>query len=170
MENTNIKNLKIEGVKLVQLGTPPTFQYPFVDDRGILYEVWHASDKYVPEVKQVYVVNSFSPESVRAFHKHANLFDLFIIIRGTAKFVLVDDREDSPTYYKQMEVMDVVVLTAENPRLLVVPPGVFHGWKPVVPEGATLLSLATEEYIHDNPDEVRIDPYTFGDVWTVKGR
>ncbi|MHC4067362.1 MAG: dTDP-4-dehydrorhamnose 3,5-epimerase family protein, partial [Planctomycetota bacterium] len=103
------------------------------DDRGYLYEVIHSSDSFVSQFGQVYVVGDRVQYITRAYHKHAHLHDWFCIVHGSAKFVLVDDREDSPTY----RMFDIVVGTGRTPSLVVVPPGVYHGWMSLEPD--TLL-------------------------------
>lgn len=136
-----------------------------VDDRGYLMEIIHANDPFLPKFGQVYLVGNPARGTIRAFHKHKVLWDYFFISHGTAKFVLVDDREDSPTY----QHMNLFVLSARNPSLLVVPPGVYHGWMSLE-DDTQLISTASEIYNRENPDEVRIPPDSFGDVWAVKGR
>jgi dTDP-4-dehydrorhamnose 3,5-epimerase len=103
--------------------------------------------------------------TIRAFHKHEELWDWFFISHGSAKFVLKDDREDSPTN----EEMMTVVISAQAPRLLVVPPGVFHGWISLE-DDTQMVSTASHTYNQENPDETRIPPDSFGDVWEVTGR
>lgn len=136
-----------------------------VDDRGYLMEVIHANDPFLPKFGQVYLVGNPARGTIRAFHKHKVLWDYFFVSHGTAKFALVDDREDSPTY----QHMNLFVLSARNPGLLVVPPGVYHGWMSLE-DDTQLISTASEIYNRENPDEVRVPPDSFGDVWTVKGR
>lgn len=136
-----------------------------VDDRGYLIELLRANDKYFTKFGQVYLVGDFAQGTIRAYHKHDTLWDWFIITHGAAKFVLVDDRKDSPTY----QTMNVFVISQRNPSLLVVPPGVFHGWM-ALEDDTQLISIASEVYNRDKPDEIRIPPDSFGDVWTVKGR
>ena len=136
-----------------------------VDDRGYLIEILRASDPHFTRFGQVYLVGNFGRGTVRAFHKHEELWDWFFISHGAAKFVLVDDRPDSPTYKEQ----NVFVSSSRNPSLLVVPPGVFHGWMSLE-EDTQMLSTASDVYKRENPDEVRIPPDSFGDVWSVKGR
>ena len=148
----------IEGVQLIPLDV-------HVDDRGYLIEIVRATDPYLPKFGQVYVVGDQVRGVIRAFHKHAELWDFFFISHGAAKFVLKDDRPQSATY-RQMETY---VLTQRNPALLVVPPGVYHGWMSLE-DDTQMISTASEVYRRDNPDEVRIPPDSFGDVWTVKGR
>jgi dTDP-4-dehydrorhamnose 3,5-epimerase len=136
-----------------------------VDDRGYLIEIIRATDPYFTKFGQVYLVGNFAKGTIRAFHKHKYLWDWFFISHGSAKFVLVDDREDSPTYKE----MNTFVVCSRNPSLIVVPPGVYHGWMSLE-DDTQLVSTASEVYNRENPDEVRIPPDSFGDVWTVKGR
>jgi dTDP-4-dehydrorhamnose 3,5-epimerase len=65
--------------------------------------------------------------------------------------------------------MDVFVIGSRNPSLLVVPPGVFHGWMSLE-DDTQMISVASEVYVREKPDEVRVPPDSFGDVWKVKGR
>ncbi|MEM7815222.1 MAG: dTDP-4-dehydrorhamnose 3,5-epimerase family protein [Candidatus Aenigmatarchaeota archaeon] len=154
----------IEGVQQIPLVAN-------VDDRGYLVEILRASEpknsawSLCHKFGQVYLVGNFGRGTIRAFHKHEKLWDWFFISHGTAKFVLVDDRPNSPTY-KQVSTF---VLSHKNPTLLVVPPGVFHGWMSLE-DDTQLISIASEVYNREKPDEVRIPPDSFGDVWSVKGR
>lgn len=140
------------------------------DDRGYLFEVIHVSDLFVPQFGQLYIVGNRTPHTVRAFHKHRDLHDWFCIVNGSAKFVLVDDREESPTYRKS----DTLVGSARKPSLIVVPPGVYHGWMSL--ESNTILcSVASHEYDRENPDEKRVQPDAFdellgGNPWRIVGR
>ena len=153
----------IDGVKVIDLVTHE-------DDRGYLTEVVsHSGDAgphgVVHQFGQVYLVGDPVRGTVRAFHKHAELWDWFFISHGGAKFVLKDDREGSPTHGEMM----TVVASSRKPRLIVVPPGVYHGWMSLE-DDTQLVSTARHTYNPTNPDEVRIPPDSFGDVWTVKGR
>jgi dTDP-4-dehydrorhamnose 3,5-epimerase len=141
-----------------------------VDDRGYLIEVVRRSGAAGPhavifQFGQVYLVGNHNRGTIRAFHKHKFLWDYFFISHGSAKFVLVDDREDSPTYRE----MNIFVICDRNPSLLIVPPGVYHGWMSLE-DDTQMISIASEVYNPEDPDEVRIPPDSFGDVWVVKGR
>ena len=140
------------------------------DDRGYLFEVLHASDAFVTQFGQVYVVGDRIERVVRAYHKHKELHDWFAIVHGSAKFVLVDDREESPSYRKA----DIVVGSARTPSVIVVPPGVYHGWMSLEPD-TLLCSTASHEYNRDEPDEVRIPLDAFDELlghspWQILGR
>jgi dTDP-4-dehydrorhamnose 3,5-epimerase len=153
----------IEGVKVVPLDTHH-------DDRGYLIEiVRHADDPephgVVHRFGQVYLVGDLTHGTVRAFHKHSELWDWFFISHGTAKFILVDDREGSPSRGERM----TVVIGERRPALVIVPPGVYHGWM-ALEDDTQLISIASHTYNRAQPDEVRIPPDHFGDLWTVEGR
>ncbi len=129
------------------------------DDRGYLYEVLHGSDPFVSKFGQVYMVGDRIEYVTRAYHKHEELHDWFCIVHGAAKFVLVDDRETSPTYRK----FDILVGTGRTPSLVVVPPGVYHGWMSLEPD-TLMCSTASHEYNAEKPDEVRVSPSHFDEL------
>lgn len=136
-----------------------------VDDRGYLVEIIRATDPHFTKFGQVYLVGDLTRGTTRAFHKHEELWDWFFISHGSAKFVLVDDRPGSPTYKEQ----NTFVAGTRNPSLLVIPPGVYHGWMSLE-DDTQMISTASDVYNRAKPDEVRIPPDSFGDVWSVKGR
>lgn len=141
-----------------------------MDDRGYLIEMIRATGDGEPhsiahQVAQVYLVGNQARGTIRAFHKHRELWDWFFISHGSAKFVLQDDRPDSPT----RGALLTIVAGERNPHLIAVPPGVYHGWMSLE-EDTQMISVASHAYNRQNPDEVRIPPDSFGDVWTVQGR
>jgi dTDP-4-dehydrorhamnose 3,5-epimerase len=155
--------MPIEGIKVIDLELHE-------DDRGSLVVIArtlsdaHPNDLIDP-FGEVYLVSDPTRGIIRAFHKHQEMWDYFCIIHGSAKFVFRDDRSDSPTHQE----MVTLVTSGRKPRLIVVPPGVFHGWMSLEND-TQMISLASHIYNRENPDEVRIPPDSFGDVWTVKGR
>ena len=148
----------IDGVKVVPL-------VAHVDDRGYLIEILRATDPHFSKFGQVYLVGNMARGTVRAFHKHKELWDFFFISHGSAKFALRDDRPESATYQE----MNTFVIGARNPGLIVVPPGVYHGWMSLE-DDTQMISTASEVYNRQNPDEVRVPPDSFGYAWEVKER
>ena len=130
----------------------------------------HASDGFVPTIAQVYHVHDPRPDTVRAFHAHERLHDWFHIVHGSAIFGLVDGREGGPTYQQVLRL----VLTSRKPQLLVIPPGVYHGWMSLEPH-TIMTSIASHEYDRDRPDEHRVPADHFdvlfgGSPWRVEAR
>ncbi len=134
-----------------------------VDDRGYLTEILRATDEHFTKFGQVYIVGMVKSNVIRAWHKHEVLWDWFFISHGTAKFALYDDREDNPTYKE----INTFVISARNPALLTVPPGVFHGWMSLE-DDTQLISTASEVYNKENPDEIRVPYDSFNYDWSVK--
>lgn len=141
-----------------------------MDDRGYLIEIARCTGGEEPHAVvhkfgQVYLVGDMARGTIRAFHKHNELWDWFFISHGSAKFVLKDDRKDSPTYGEMM----TIVVGERRQRLIIVPPGVYHGWMSLE-DDTQMVSTASHTYNRQQPDEVRIPPDSFGDIWTVEGR
>ena len=147
---------KINGLEIIPLMVS-------FDDRGYLFEIIHNYD--MSKFGQVYVVGDPVRGVIRAFHKHNVLWDYFCIIKGSAKFVFVDDRKESKTFKQQ----EIIILSEKSPKMIIVPPDIYHGWMSLE-DDTIMISVASEIYNKEKPDEIRISPDSFGDVWTIKGK
>ncbi|MBM3707692.1 MAG: dTDP-4-dehydrorhamnose 3,5-epimerase [Actinobacteria bacterium] len=134
-----------------------------VDDRGYLIEILRASDEYFTKFGQVYIVGDNARNIIRAFHVHEVLWDWFFISHGSAKFALVDRRKNSPTF----EEINTFILTDRKPQLLIIPPGIYHGWMSLE-DDTQMISTASEVYNRENPDEKRVPYDSFGYDWSIK--
>ena len=136
----------------------------FIDDRGFLSQILPEGDKSF-NIKRIYSTGNFSKGTIRGFHKHSRERKAFFVTSVAAKFVAVDDRKDSPTY-KQI---DTFVLSQLNPSVLVVPTGVYTGWMSLE-DKTVIIGISSEPFDKNNPDDERLDPLTYGNVWEVKSR
>jgi len=136
----------------------------FIDDRGFLSQILPEGDESF-QIKRIYSTGNFSKGTVRGFHKHSREKKVFFVISGAAKFVVVDDRNDSSTYKET----NTFVLSTLNPSVLVIPTGVYTGWVSLS-ENTVVLGISSESFDKNNPDDERADPNSFGDVWNVKDR
>ena len=136
----------------------------FIDDRGFLSQILPEGDDTF-DVKRLYTTGNFSKGTVRGFHKHQREKKAFFVTSGAAKFVAVDDRKNSPTY----EEINSFILSTLNPSVLVIPTGVYTGWMSLN-SNTVVLGISSEVFDKNNPDDERLDPYTYGDVWEVKNR
>lgn len=137
----------------------------FVDDRGFLSQTLPEGAVGDFVVRRIYVTGNFARGTIRGFHKHSRERKAFFVTSGAAKFVAVDDRMDSPTYKE----IDTFVLSAMNPSVLTVPTQVYTGWMSLE-SNTVVIGMSTEEFDPENPDDKRLDPYAFGDVWKVRDR
>jgi dTDP-4-dehydrorhamnose 3,5-epimerase len=136
-----------------------------VDDRGYLMEVLREYDPHFKRFGYMYVAGDNVRGVVRAFHKHLNMWEWFYCSSGSARYVLVDDRSESPTY-KQA---NSIVIGQRNPCVLVVPPGVFHGWVSLE-DNTQIVAVGSEPYNPKALDEVRVPADSFETQWEVQAR
>ena len=137
------------------------------DERGWLMEMLRCEDEVFTKFGQVYLSVVY-PGVVKGWHYHKIQTDNFTVVKGMAKVVLYDGREDSATYGETNEFF----MGERNPILLVIPPYVLHGVKGIGTEPVYLINCPTESYNYDNPDEYRVAPDS-GEVpydWELKKR
>jgi dTDP-4-dehydrorhamnose 3,5-epimerase len=148
----------IEGVKVKELKVIP-------DDRGSLMEMFRSDDPDFQKFGQVYMTMVY-PGVVKAWHYHKKQTDHFVCVSGMAKIGLYDDREGSPTRGET----NTVVIGWQRQRLVIIPPGVYHGFTPVGPDPAYIINVPTELFDYDEPDEFRrpFDDAEIGYDWAVK--
>lgn len=144
------------------------------DDRGSLFEVLHdyelsyekvVGESDIPAFGQVYIVRSPVRGTIRGFHRHVQLWDYFTVVHGRAK-VVVARRDFGPARIAADAIWSTV-LAAEAPSLVVIPPYLYHGWEALT-DDTVLVSIGSEVYDSQRPDEERIRFDAFGDVWGIK--
>jgi dTDP-4-dehydrorhamnose 3,5-epimerase len=137
------------------------------DDRGHLAEIYRTDTEYHRlfggKINQVYIVEDPVRGTIRAFHRHRELWDFFFISHGSAKFALHDGRKDSPTFGET----NTFVMGDKQRAMLVVPPGVYHGWMSLE-DNTQLLSIASHTYNREHPDEERVPYDSFGYNWSIQ--
>lgn len=134
------------------------------DERGYLMEILRADDPMFTKFGQVYVSATY-PGVVKAWHYHKVQVDHFACIAGMIKLVLVDTRDGSPTH----GVVNEFFIGVQQPMLVEIPAGVYHGWKCISTEMSLVINVPTEPYAYAAPDEYRIEPHgTLPYDWTRK--
>jgi len=126
---------------------------PLHDERGFLMEILRSDDEGFMRFGQCYVTAAY-PGVVKAWHYHARQTDTFCVLRGMAKVVLYDAREQSPTRGEVNEFF----LGELQPARLRIPKGVYHGFKNIGTELCLVLNLPDQLYDYNEPDEYRLDP------------
>ena len=98
-----------------------------------------------------------STEHVVAWHKHNIQTDYWVCIKGSFKIGLATYEEGANFEY----------LSDRNPRVLKIPPGIYHGYKALEPD-SILMYYLTEKY---NPqDEFRAKVGDFGENWKTENK
>ena len=139
----------------------------FPDERGFFSEALRKDWKELlgdDEIVQINVSYSY-PGIIRAWHRHVRgQVDYFLVLKGAMKICAYDDREDSPTRGKLVEI----VATEKKPQVVRIPGYYWHGTKTVSSSPSLLVYFVTRLYDYNNPDEERrpwndptiIDPRT----------
>ena len=137
----------IAGVKVKELRVIP-------DERGRLMEIMRSDDECFRHFGQVYATTTY-PHVVKAWHYHKIQTDNVTVVKGMLKLVLYDPRDGSPTKGEINEFF----IGEHNPRLVQIPPQIYHGWMCVSEQEAIAVNIPTEAYNREKPDEYRVHPH-----------
>ena len=121
------------------------------DERGKVMHMLKNTDKHFEAFGEIYFSCIF-PDVIKAWHLHDKMILNYAVPYGRIKFVLYDDRPDSPTRGEVQELF----LGEENYSLVTVPRKVWNGFKGVGTEVAVVANCAS---IPHHPSEIhRRDP------------
>lgn len=136
-------------------------------DHGVITEIFRpAWDPTGLPVVHAYQSRLF-PSAIGAWSCHMKSIDRLFVNQGHLKLVLYDDREESATRGRLMELH----VGDARPALVVIPVGVWHGLQNLGPSDALMLNFPTLAYDYADPDHYRLPwdspeiPYT----WTPTG-
>jgi len=129
----------------------PLRQIP--DERGKVMHMLRRDDPWFREFGEIYFSVVF-PGAIKAWHLHRRMTLNYAVPSGRIKLVLYDERDGSPTRGALQEIF-----TGEDVyALVVVPPGIWNGFKGLGIGPAIVANCAT---IPHDPDEiVRMDPFS----------
>lgn len=113
----------------------------YEDARGWLVEIFrHDEVDYMPAMSYVSVTK---PGVVRGPHEHVYQSDCFVFVGpGSFDLFLWDRRENSKTKGEHVKIG----VGENNPTMVVVPPGVVHGYKCVSDNDAWCINLPDKLY------------------------
>lgn len=135
----------IQGVQVVPLKRIP-------DERGTIFHMLRATDAHFIQFGEIYFASVY-PGVVKGWHKHREMTLNYSCVFGRIKLVLYDDRENSSTQGQLMEEF----LGPENYSLVVIPPGIWCGFKGMSEPFALVANCCT--HLHDPLRTTRLDPF-----------
>src|SRR3989344_9085895 len=107
----------------------------YTDERGWLAEVWREDEvRFKPAMCYVSITK---PGVVRGPHEHDKQSDCFIFI-GPGNFEL--------HLWDKKGAHDILSVGQDNPALVIVPPGVVHGYKNISDVDALSINLPNALY------------------------
>ena len=139
----------------------------FGDSRGFFMETWHAAKFAAAGLDLSFVQDNHSKSvqgTLRGLHYQIEKPQgkLVRVISGEVFDVAVDLRKSSPTFGRWMGD----ILSAENKKMLWVPPGFGHGFYVLSPE-AEFVYKCTELYAPEHERCIRWDDPELGIVWPL---
>jgi dTDP-4-dehydrorhamnose 3,5-epimerase len=129
----------------------PLRQIP--DERGKVMHMLRADAPHFQQFGEIYFSGVY-PGAIKAWHIHKIMTLNYAVVQGMIKFVLYDDRKDSPTHGELQELF----IGEQNYCLVTVPPLVWNGFKGMGSSMALVANCTTHAY---TPGEIdRLDPFT----------
>jgi len=112
----------------------------FSDGRGFFFEGMRAS--WLPGDRRwvQWNISRSAANVVRGLHFHRLQSDYWLVADGAIRVALVDLRPRSATHKKAV----CLEIDSANPRGLIIPPGVLHGYR--ILKDATVMYLVDHEY------------------------
>jgi dTDP-4-dehydrorhamnose 3,5-epimerase len=135
----------IDGVQVVPL-------LRIADERGTIMHMLRATDPHFMEFGEIYFSTVYRGV-VKGWHKHSEMTLNYACVFGRIKLVLYDERAGSPSEGEVLEVF----LGPDNYALVVIPPGVWNGFKGMSDPWAVVANCATHP--HDPSRSERVDPF-----------
>ena len=135
----------IEGVQVLPLRR-------IADERGTIFHMLKKTDPHFIEFGEVYF-SSIYPGVVKGWHRHRDMTLNYACVFGRVKVVLYDDRAASPSLGEVTEVF----LGPDHYALVIIPPGIWNGFKGMSDPYAILANCCTHS--HDPARSERLDPF-----------
>lgn len=135
----------IDGVQVVPLQRIP-------DERGTVLHMLRATDPHFTQFGEIYFSTVY-PGVVKGWHRHQEMTLNYACPFGRIKLVLYDERPGSATKGRLQEVF----LGPDGYSLVVIPPGIWNGFKGMSDPYAIVANCASHP--HDPARSERLDPF-----------
>jgi dTDP-4-dehydrorhamnose 3,5-epimerase len=122
------------------------------DERGKVMKMLSRDDAVFSEFGEVYFSVCY-PGAIKGWHIHKRMTLNYAVPVGHIKFVLYDERQNSPTRGQVQEFF----LGPDNYCLVTVPPMIWNGFKCISNEAAFVVNCATIG--HDPQESDKRDPF-----------
>ena len=110
----------------------------YTDERGWLMELFRSDEIEGGVLPVMSYISMTAPGVARGPHEHTYQTDYFCFAGpSTFKVYLWDGRESSPTF----KVKQVVMAGEEDPKIVIVPPGIIHAYKNVGPSDGLVVNF-----------------------------
>ncbi len=146
----------IAGVRIREARTIP-------DHRGTICVAYDPRWEFSPEPMVYAYEVTVRPGAIKGWILHEGYDDRLFLAAGTVKWVMYDDRSESPT----RGLVSELFFDEHHRSLLRIPRGVWHSIQNVGDVDARMINFPTAPYNYEGPDKVRLPldtesiPYSF---------
>jgi dTDP-4-dehydrorhamnose 3,5-epimerase len=123
------------------------------DERGKIMHMLRVDAPHFQQFGEVYF-SWINPGVIKAWHLHKEMTLNYACPYGLIKLVLFDDRKNSATHGEIMELF----LGPDTYTLVIVPPGIWNGFKGVANHPSLVCNCATVPHRADELE--RLDPFS----------
>ena len=121
------------------------------DDRGKVMHMLRSDSKIFKQFGEIYFSTIFY-NKIKAWHLHKVTTLNYVCIKGKVKFVLFDNRNNSPT----KGVTQEIIMSPEKYFLVTIPNNIWNGFKGLDKEESIIANCLN--FPHNEDEMVRIDP------------
>lgn len=148
----------IDGVKIVRLKQ-------FVDERGKVMHMISANSSSFVGFGEIYF-SCIYPNAIKGWHMHKKMTLNYVVPHGNIKFVLYDNRTESPTMGEVQEIF----LGPDNYCLVTVPPMIWNGFKGIGTDMAIVANCSSIMHSDDEIEKKSPNDLSIPYKWTINHR
>jgi dTDP-4-dehydrorhamnose 3,5-epimerase len=141
---TKASGAGIDGVKIVP-------KLKLFNDRGAVFHMLRKDDPEFTQFGEIYFSKVYAGV-VKAWHLHSKMTLNYLVVVGSIRLALFDDRAGSPTRGKTQELF----LEESDSKLIVIPPGIWNGFKGLGSTASIIANCATTPH---TAEEITRRPY-----------
>lgn len=134
------------------------------DERGSIMHMLKRTDPEFSKFGEVYFSTAY-PQVIKGWHLHTKQTQNYVVVSGMIKLVLLDKREQSPTY----GILEEHFVGDQKYALVQIPPGVANGYKVIGVKPAIICNCSDLEHepnemLRYSPDDKQFSDYDWSIV------
>ena len=147
-------NKVIDGVSLVKLKV-------IEDQRGAVLHMLRSDSQLFDEFGEIYF-SQINPGIVKAWKRHQSMTQKITVPMGLVKFVVYDDRLESPT---RGNVVEYTLGRPDSYNLLIIPPRLWYGFKGISREPSLVANCPNIPHDPGESENVSLENFQLKYTW-----
>ena len=114
-------------------------------ESGSIFPILKSSSKFFSDFGEVYI-SSINPEVIRAWKRHKNLEQYFVVPKGMVKFVFLVDSAKNKNQFKE------IIIGEENYSFIKVPKNIWYGFSNISSELSYIVNIINLPHSEGNSE------------------